>query len=633
MLRLNDAQLPARSTEPTANVRVRLADYVAAKLVEHGIRHVFMLTGGGAMHLNDALGRAEGLTYVCCHHEQAAAMAADSYTRLSGRLAAVNVTTGPGGINTLNGVHGAYTDSIGMVIISGQVKRETLRHNAPVLVRQMGDQEADIVDIVRSITKFAVQVSNPLDIRYLVEKALWLAETGRPGPVWLDIPIDVQSTFINPAELRGFDPRAEGYGRDYALPAEQGWLTGDDLHRVAREIVSAVRQSRRPVLLPGTGVRIAGMYEQFLELADKLGIAVAPAWNAQDLVPDDHPLYVGRPGTVGDRSGNFAVQASDLLLILGCRLNIRQISYNFAAFAPGAKKIMVDVDASELFKPTISIDMPIHGDLRTFIPALIEALDDYEAPAAHRTYVDWAMERRRRYPTVLPEYWQTKGVVNPYCFTDRLFDALEPNEVVVMADATAAVVTVQAAKLKQGQRLYSNSGAASMGWDLPATVGAWHGMPEGSKRIICLAGDGSIMQNLQELQTIIGQKIPAKIFLYNNSGYHSIRQTQQSYFDGHSVGCGPDSGVTFPDFGKIAQAFGFAYTRTSEHDDMDRAIAETLSAPGAAICEVFIDKNQNFAPKVSSRRLEDGSMVTAALEDLAPFLPRDELAEAMRVPE
>ena len=620
--------------EPTiANARMRLADYVARRIAQHGVRHVFMLTGGGAMHLNDALGRAEGLQYVCCHHEQAAAMAAESYARLSGRMAAVNVTTGPGGINALNGVHGAYTDSIPMIVLSGQVKRETLRHNATVLVRQLGDQEADISDMVKSITKFAVTVSSPLDIRYLLEKALWLAESGRPGPVWLDIPIDIQSSLIDPSQLRGFDPVAEGYGKDFAVPGEYGWLSGPDLERAAQDVVSALRQARRPVLMPGTGIRLSGMYEPFLDLADKLGVAVAPAWNAQDLVPDNHPLYVGRPGTVGDRSGNFAVQCSDLLLVLGCRLNIRQISYNYAGFAPDAKKIMVDVDAPELFKPTLSIDMPIHADLRTFIPALNNALDGYKAPSSHRTYVDWAMERRRRYPAVLPEYWETKGVVNPYCFTEKLFEALERDEVIVMADATAAVVTVQAAKLKEGQRLYSNSGAASMGYDLPATIGAWHAMPSAAKRIICLAGDGSIMQNLQELQTIIGQGIPAKIFLYNNSGYHSIRQTQQAYFDGHSVGCGPDSGVTFPDFGKVAQAFGFAYTRTSEHHDMARAIAEVLAAPGAAICEIFIDKDQNFAPKVSSRRLEDGSMVTAPLHDLAPFLPREELAEAMRVPE
>ncbi len=612
---------------------VRLSDYVAQRLVDHGVRHVFMLTGGGAMHLNDALGRVPGLTYVCCHHEQALSMAAESYTRLSGRLAAVNVTTGPGGINALNGVHGAYTDSIAMIVLSGQVKRETLRQNAPVALRQLGDQEADTVAMVRPITKFAELVTNPLDIRYLLEKALWLAETGRPGPVWLDLPIDVQSALIDPETLHGFEPRVEGYGRDFAIPAEYGWLTGEPMREAARSLIDAVAASKRPVLMPGTGVRIAGMHDVFLQIADRLGIAVTPAWNAQDVVADDHPLYVGRPGTVGDRAGNFAVQRADLLIVLGCRLNVRQVSYNFPGFAPLARKIMVDVDAAELHKPTLSIDMPIHVDLKTFLPVLLEELDGYQPRAEHRAYVEWGMERRRQYSAVLPEYWDTKGTVNPYCFVETLFDQLGEDEVVVMADATAAVCTVQAAKLKRGQRLYSNSGAASMGYDLPATIGAWHAMAEGSQRIVCMAGDGSIMQNIQELQTISGQRIPAKIFLYNNSGYHSIRQSQQAYFDGFSVGCGPDSGVTFPDFAKIAAAFGFGFTRVNEHDDMARAVRETLATDGPAICEIMVDKTQNFAPKVSSRRLEDGSMVTAPMEDLAPFLPRDELERALALPE
>jgi acetolactate synthase-1/2/3 large subunit len=612
--------------------KVRLSDYVAQKLHAHGVRHVFMLTGGGAMHLNDAMGRVDGLQYVCCHHEQALAMAAESYTRLSGRLAALNVTTGPGGINALNGVHGAYTDSIAMIVLSGQVKRETLASNAPVRLRQLGDQEVDIVSMVRPITKFAAMVTEPQDIRYLLEKALWLAETGRPGPVWIDVPIDVQSALIDPETLHGFDPIREGYGRDYALPAEYGWKTGAALSAAVAEVLEAIKGAKRPVLLPGTGVRISGAYDIFLRIADKLGMPIAPAWNAQDLVADDHPLYVGRPGTVGDRAGNFAVQNSDCVLVLGCRLNIRQISYNFASFARAAKKIMVDVDAAELAKPTLNIDMPVHADLKAFLPELERALEGYEAPDAHREYLEWAMERRRKYFPVLPEYWETKGVVNPYCFTEALFEQLEENEVIVMADATAAVVTVQAARLKKGQRLFSNSGAASMGYDLPATIGAWHAMPAGSKRVICMAGDGSIMQNLQELQTIVGQKIPAKIFLYNNAGYHSIRQSQQAHFNGFSVGCGPDSGVTFPDFEKIATAFGFAYTQTSDHADMRGAISKTLMADGPAICEIFVDKEQAFAPKLSSKRLEDGTMITAPLEDLAPFLPRDEFEANMIIP-
>jgi acetolactate synthase I/II/III large subunit len=286
---------------------------------------------------------------------------------------------------------------------------------------------------------------------------------------------------------------------------------------------------------------------------------------------------------------------------------------------------------------TLAIDTPIHADLKHFLPALERALEGYETPAAHTGYVDWALDRRARYHPVLPEYWDTKGVVNPYCFTEALFEQLAENDVIVMADATAAVVTVQAARLKRGQRLYSNSGAASMGYDLPATIGAWHAMrldprTAGATRIICMAGDGSIMQNLQELQTIAGQGIPAKIFLYNNSGYHSIRQSQQAHFQGFSVGCGPDSGVTFPDFGKVAAAFGFAYTQTSDHSDIRDAVARTLAADGPAICEIITDKAQQFAPKLSSKKLEDGTMVTAPLEDLAPFLPREELEANMLIP-
>ncbi len=609
---------------------VRLADYVAQKLYEAGIRHVFMLTGGGAMHLNDAFGRYPGLEYVCCHNEQSLSMAAEAYTRLSNRLACLNTTTGPGSINALNGVFGAYTDSIGMVCISGQVKRETLRQNSGLALRQLGDQEADVIAMVRPITKFAELVTNPDEIRYLIEKAIYLAGHGRPGPTWLDIPIDLQARPIEPERLRGFDPMAEGYGKAFDIPSEYGPLAGADLAAAARDVVERLRSAKRPVLMPGTGVRISGMYDVFHEIVDRLSIPVAPGWNAQDVIHNDHPCYVGRPGTVGDRAGNFVVQNSDFLLVLGCRLNVRQISFNFSSFARAAHKVMVDVDRAELLKPTLKIEQPLHADLAQFLPAMLEALDGYEPQPAHREYLDWGLQRRRRYPTVLDDYWSADGVINPYCFSKVLFEELAEDEVVVMADATAAVVTCQVADIKKNQRLFSNSGSASMGYDLPATIGAWHAHK--GERIVCIAGDGSIMQNLQELQTIVGQRIPAKIFLYNNSGYHSIRQSQTAHFAGHAVGCGPESGVTFPDFGKVATAFGFDFVRTSSHDDMREAIRATLDAPGAAICEVMIDTRQSFEPKLSSRRLEDGTMVTAPLEDLAPFLPRDELRENMLIP-
>ncbi len=610
---------------------MRVADYIAHRLAAAGLTHVFMVTGGGAMHLNDAFGRAPGLTYVAMHHEQACAMAAEAYARLGGRPAVLNVTTGPGGINALNGVFGAYTDSLPMVVISGQVRRETIANNFPIGLRQLGDQEVDIVRMVGGITKYAVTVQDPARIRYEVEKALHLAVSGRPGPTWVDVPIDIQGTQIDPDSLEGFDSLAAGDGRPLALATEAGALTGASLRETARAVLVRLAAAKRPCVLPGTGIRIAGAAERFLRIAERLGAPVATAFNAHDLVANDHPLYVGRAGTVGDRSGNFAVQNADFLMILGCRLNIRQISYNWDSFARGAFQVMVDIDKAELAKPTLSIDLPIHADLNDFLDALEAELGDWLAPAAHHDYLAWCRARQTRYPVVLPEYWRTAAPVNPYCFAQSLFEQLEADDIVVTGDGTACVVTFQSAGLKQGQRLFSNSGSASMGYDLPAAIGAWYAS-KGARRIVCIAGDGSVMMNLQELQTIVGARLPVKLFILNNDGYHSIRQTQQNYFPDNVVGCGPESGVTFPDFVRLGEAFGFPVSRIAVHAGMAEAIQATLATNGPSLCEVILDKAQPFAPKLSSRRLEDGSMVTSALEDLAPFLSREELADNMLIP-
>lgn len=610
--------------------KVRLADYVADTLAAHGVRHVFMLTGGGAMHLNDAFGRAKAMSYVCCHHEQALAMAADSYARLSNQMACVNVTTGPGGINTFNGVFGAYTDSIPMIVVSGQSKRELVVQNMPIPMRQIGDQEANVVDMVRTITKFAVMVNNPADIRFLLEKAIWLARSGRPGPTWVDIPIDVQAAPIDPETLRGFDPIAEGYGQEYAVPQEFGRLRGVALSATVTEVLERLKGAARPVIFAGMGVRLSGGHEKFLEFTNRLGIPVVTGWNAHDIHCNDMATYAGRPGSVGDRAGNFTVQNSDAILILGSRLNIRQISYNYQAFARAAYKMMVDIDKSEIAKPTLKIDLPVHAHLDEFLTEALAQTEGYKVRPAHADYLKWARERVAKYPTVLPEYWESKGTVNPYCFVDTLFAELNKDDIVVTADGTACVVTFQAAKLKQGQRLFTNSGSASMGFDLPAAIGAATAAP--GKRIICIAGDGSLMQNLQELQTIVGLKLPVKLIILNNFGYHSIRQSQQAYFNGFSVGCGPDSGLSFPDNEKLAAAFGYPFDRTSDHGDMLDKIQKLLAADGPAILEVVLDKAQAFAPKTSSRRLEDGTMVTAPLEDLAPFLSREEFLSNMLIP-
>ncbi len=610
---------------------MRTADYIARRLQAAGLSHVFMVTGGGAMHLNDAFGRANGLTPVCLHHEQACAMAAEAYARLGGKPAILNVTTGPGGVNAINGVFGAYTDSLPMIIISGQVRRETIAGNFPMGLRQLGDQEVDIVRMVGGITKSAVSVQDPSRIRFEIEKALHLAVTGRPGPVWVDVPGDVQGSFIDEDALAGFDPGLDGAGHSVAVPTEAGALTGAALRDAVRLVIARLRLAERPCVMPGTGVRIAGCADQFLRIAARLGAPVGTAFNAHDLMANDHPLYVGRPGTVGDRSGNFAVQNADCLLVLGCRLNIRQISYNWGSFARAAHKMMVDVDRAELEKPTLAIDLPIHADLKAFLTVLEEELDGYAPSPAHQAYLTWCRDRMARYPVVLPEYWQSPAPVNPYCFAQALFEHLDADDVVVTGDGTACVVTFQAAAIKQGQRLFSNSGSASMGYDVPAAIGAWHARP-GARRIICIAGDGSLMMNLQELQSIIGANLPVKLFVLNNDGYHSIRQTQQNYFPDNIVGCGPDSGVTFPDFQKLGVAFGFPTTRIEGHDGLSESIAKVLSADGPALCEVILDKRQAFAPKLSSRRLEDGRMVTSALEDLAPFLSREELASNMLIP-
>lgn len=571
------------------------------------------------MHLNDAFGRCPGLAYICCHHEQACAMAAESYFRLSGRLAAVNVTSGPGGTNAITGVYGAFVDSLGMIVISGQVKWETLVRSTNLPLRQLGDQELDIVPIVRPITKYAEMVTDPQSVRYHLEKALYLATAGRPGPVWLDVPLNVQGAHIDPAQLRGFDPAAEAPIR---------WET-PDLAAASRSLIDRLMRAERPVIYLGAGVRIAGVRDQVLQLLERLPIPVVTAWNSHDLIPDAHPTYAGRPGTVGDRPGNFAVQNADFLLVLGCRLNIRQVSYAWQHFARNAEVAMIDVDAAELKKPTLTVALPIHADLRDALPLLLQAL-----PAGvdrrHEGWIGWCRERVARYDTVLPEYWETQGAINPYCFPRVLFDALAEDDVVVTGDGTACVTTFQAARIRGRQRLYTNSGCASMGYDLPGAIGAC--IARNRARTICLAGDGSIMMNLQELQTIAGLNLPIKIFVLNNNGYHSIRQTQHAYFSDSLMGFDPATGVTLPDFERVAMAFRLPFQRVREVRALNRAIHALLATDGPTLCEVMLDPTQQFSPKLASKKLANGKMVSAPLEDLAPFLPREELAANMLTP-
>lgn len=610
--------------------KIRVADLIARILVEHGVTDCFMLTGGGAMHLNDAFGRQARLRKVYTHHEQAAAIAAESYARLSNKPALVNVTTGPGGVNALNGVYGAYVDSIPMVVVSGQVKRENIAANFPIPLRQLGDQEVDIVSMARGVVKYGVVLDNPLDARKVTEKAIYLATRGRPGPVWIDVPIDVQAAPVDPDALEAFDPATDDQAGEVPNNrAEEGGLMGAALDAQVAAMMAELCSAERPVVLAGAGVRLSGQHQQFIDFIERLGVPVVTGWNAHDVLPNSHPLFVGRPGSVGDRGGNFAVQTADYVLVLGSRLNIRQISYNWQSFARNGKVAMVDIDSAELAKPTLSLHRPIHADLRDFFAAAARiALPADDRAASRAAYLERSRQRCAQYPVVLPEYRSDTGPINPYVFAQILFEVLEDDDIIVCGDGTACVTVFQAADLKPGQRLYTNSGCASMGYDLPGAIGAYFAASK-PRRIVCLAGDGSIMMNLQELQTIVGLNMPIKIFVLNNDGYHSIRQAQQNHFADNIVGCGPDSGLTFPNFQRLAAGFGIPASRVDRDAELADAARAALAGDGPHICEVMIDKNQQFAPKLSSRRLEDGSMVSSPLEDLVPFLTDAQLEEAM----
>lgn len=595
---------------------IKLSDYIANFLANAGIKHIFMLTGGGAMHLNDSFGKHKNFEVVFNHHEQACAMAAEAYARLNNQIAVVNVTTGPGGLNALNGVFGAWTDSIPMLVISGQVRYDTTVQSTGLPLRQFGDQEYDIIASVKPMTKYSVMVTEPNEIKFHLEKALFLATQGRPGPVWLDIPMNVQGALIDENNLISYD---------FSDQEKTNPVIDDEL---IKKIILKIRDAERPVLLAGTGVRLSGAYTQFLKLIDLLKIPVVTAFNAHDLLSNDHPYYAGRPGTVGDRAGNFAVQNSDLLLVLGCRLNIRQIGYNWKTFARAAYKIAVDIDAVEMQKPTIKIDLPVHANLSDLIPQMLRILENNPLHEK-KEWMNWCKIRNEKFPVVLAEYWNQNELMNPYCVIEKLNPLLKEDQIIVTANATACITTFQAIQIKKKLRLFSNSGSASMGYDLPAAIGAC--FASGKQKIICMSGDGSIQLNLQELATIKYYQLPIKILVFNNDGYHSIRQTQTNFFGKPFVGIDKTSGLYFPSLEKIAYAYEMRFTRCNKHDDLESILNETLNNNDPVICELMVTPDQPFAPKSSSKRLSDGRMVSRPLEDLFPFLSREELASNMLI--
>ena len=591
-------------------MKKRVADYIADFLTANGITDVFTVTGGGAMYLNDAFGHHPGLRCTYNHHEQACAVAAEAYARYSGKPAAVCVTSGPGGTNAITGVLGGWLDSIPMFVLSGQVKFSTTVSSTKIPLRQLGDQEFNIVDCVRTLTKFSQMIVNPGDVAYLLEKALYISTHGRPGPVWLDVPLNIQGAVIETGALRHYHPSEN----DKEIPPKIS-------ENKVEQIIGRIRQAKRPALLAGSAIRSSGAHADFLELIDKLQIPVVTAWNAHDVLWDDHDLYCGRPGTVGNRGGNFVVQKSDLLLVLGCRLNIRQISYNWENFAPEAYKIMVDIDPGELLKPTLSIDLPIYADIIDVVKAMNNHLK--EQMNAHKKWLDWSRNINKQYPVCLEQYYKKISPVNPYVFMNELFLRLDENDTVVASNGSACICSFQAAIIKKNQRLFTNSGCASMGYGLPASLGV--AVERKGYRVICLEGDGSIQMNIQELQTIAHNRLNIKIFWLNNNGYHSIRQTQTNLFSPPLCGVSDDNGISFPDAGKIAGAYNIPFRKIESITNIGEQIGEALAVDGPVIIEAVIDPEQFFEPKLSARRLPDGSMVSPSLEDMFPFLPEDEM--------
>ncbi len=605
-------------------MKIRLADYVADFLVSNGITDCFTVTGGGAMHLNDALGHKEGLHCLYNHHEQACAIAAEAYARIHNRIAAVCVTTGPGGTNAITGVVGGWLDSIPMLVLSGQVRYDTTKRGMGLKIRAGGDQEFDITEAVGSMTKYAEMIEDPKRIRYALEKALYLATHGRPGPCWLDIPLNFQGMTIDTDELYdGYDP-AEDEPEAPAVTAE-----------IIDTVIDKIRAAERPVFYAGNGIRLAKAFDAFKALVPKMNIPVATGWDNIDMMADADPLYVGRGGIMGDRAGNFAVQNADVILSVGNRLSIRQVGYSWKTWAREAFVMMVDVDGEELKKPTLHVELPIHADALDFLCALDARMKERfgdELLFPENGWQETCREWKKNYPVVMQKHKDAKGLTNPYAFIKALSSRLPEGYTTVVGNGTACVVGSHGYEIKEGQRFIINSGAASMGYDLPAAVGVCVAL--GKEEIVCISGDGSIQMNLQELQTILTNKLPIKIFVINNDGYHSIRQTQTNIFGHHTkVGIGPESGdLSFPALEKLAWAYGYPYKACRENAEIEATLDEAFKTEGAFLAEIFVDATQFFEPKSATKRLPDGSLFSPPLEDLAPFLDRDELKSIMKIP-
>lgn len=591
---------------------IKLSDFVAKRLKDfYNVEHVFMVSGGGAMHLNDSFGKY--IPYVCNHHEQACAIAAEGYARVNQKLAVVNVTTGPGGLNCLNGVFGQWTDSVPVLYVSGQVKQSTTLASCPnIPLRQLGDQEVDIVACVKPLTKYAVTLADANDIEYVLEKAVYLATHGRPGPVWIDIPINLQAAMIDESKLKQYDSAED----ELFLP---------DIDKEIDTLQEMLKSSERPLIIAGHGITISKSKDEFLKLVEKLNIPVVTTMNGFDTISDDNENFIARIGTVANRAGNFVLQNADLVISIGSRNNIRQVSYNWENFAKNAKLVSVDIDKAELDKPTVRPDLKINADAKDFIMKALKKLEQKKVSK----WIGFCKNLKEKYPPVSEAPRVAHNPIEPYYFVDKLIECFKEGEVIVGGNGTAFLLPFQVGKVKNNQRYIWNSGDASMGYDLPAAIGAC--FANDCKRTVCLAGDGSIMMNLQELQTIKHYNLPIKLFVLNNNGYISIQQTQKNFFEGRMTACTENSGVSIPDFIKVGKAFGLETVKIDSLTNLELQIENVLEKQGPVLCEVMLSPDYIFAPKLSAKKLADGTMISPSLEDLYPFLDRKEYEENMIV--
>lgn len=614
-------------------MKVKVSDYIADFLAAKGVTTVFTVVGGGAMHLNDSFGHHGKLRCIYNHHEQASAMAAEGYFRVDNKMAVVCVTSGPGAINALNGVAGAYQDSIPMIILSGQTKTSLTCFNSGLKLRALGNQEFDIVGSLVHMAKYAEMIMDAGKIRYCLEKAYHIALSGRPGPCWLDIPLDIQGAYVDTDGLTGYEDGERDWRPCEVLeePKPEPYA-GPDAKSAAQELIRKLKRAKRPMLYAGNGIRISGSTEIFRSMVHELSVPVATCWDSIDVMETDDLCYVGRAGTMGDRAGNFAVQNSDLLVCIGTRLNVYQVGYNVKTWAREAFVAVCDIDPEELRKPTARIDLGVCCDAGEFICAMRE---EYSCAGSgdrsvREAWLSQCQRWKERYPVVQPRHYAQTGPVNVYAFMDSLSRMLPPRSLTVVANGSASVVGSGAYYIGQNCRFFMNCGISSMGYGLPAAVGA--SIANVGRDTVCIEGDGSLMMNLQELQTMATNRLPIKLFIINNNGYHQIRQTQNNIFKNKLIGLGPESGdLSFPEIGKLAGAFGLPYQHIDSMTGLKEGISKVLQTTGGLICEVVCDTEQVFEPKSATRKLLDGTLVSPPLEDLAPFLSREELQANMYI--